>query len=304
MKLAGMILIGFTCGLASAQTPNGQPSFEVASIKPAPPPEAGKRIAVGSPPSPGRYACAFCSLRMLIVQAYGIVGYQLTAPDWLDSERFNISAKMPDGTPKEQMQLMLQNLLTERFKLAVHRDQKEMQMYDLVVAKGGPKMKESTEEPGEKPLDASGLTAGGRGSLTMGKDGFPAKEKDGFPAFIGRGSGIIMMNGRTKLKAEMETMEQFAKRLSNQIGKPVTDATGLTAKYDFTLIWDGGGRGFPMPPGGGPDANTPLGVAPDGDSLPTIYSAVQSQLGLKLESKKGQVEIIVVDHMERVPTEN
>ena len=117
------------------------------------------------------------------------------------------------------------------------------------------------------------------------------------------------------MQAEKESMEDFAKWLSNQLGTLVTDATGLKAKYDLIVTWDGsGGMGpdgrrmdvLPPPQGGAasPERNAPLRGAPEGDSPPTIFSALQSQLGLQLEQRKGQVETIVVDHFERIPTEN
>jgi len=128
--------------------------------------------------------------------------------------------------------------------------------------------------------------------------------------------------GRARMQAGQESMEDFAKMLSNQVGKPVTDATGLTGKYDFTVTWDGArdifgfGGGLPpmpQPPPGGSAASgvsttgngaALLAGATDAEPLPTIFAAVQLQLGLKLEQKKGQIETIVVDHVEKVPTEN
>ena len=135
---AGAVLISFACS-GFGQTANEQPAFEVASIKLVPPPEPGKPIAFGSAPAnndPGRYNCNFCNLSMLITQAYGIQRYQLSAPVSLDDQRFDITAKIPQGTPRGQVMLMLHNLLAERFNLAIHREKKDAQVYELVVARG------------------------------------------------------------------------------------------------------------------------------------------------------------------------
>jgi uncharacterized protein (TIGR03435 family) len=276
---------------------------------------------------------------MLMVQAYGVESYQLTIPSSMDNERFEISAKVPEGTTKDQFNLMLQNLLAERFKLKLHRETKEGQIYELTVFKGGSKMKESAppEPAKEAAADAPApgpppLPAFNGGKLTLDKDGFPVMPK---PAG-GRGPMTMRMPGKTRMTFEQESMEEFAKVLARQLAKPVTDLTGLKAKYDFTMTWDGanlggglfgpGGRGqvsfafSTAGPGGPPpsgdrggadragsaasDGTTPLSAGSDGEGVPTLFGALQSQLGLKLEAKKGQMELIVVDHVEKVPTEN
>ena len=141
----------------------------------------------------------------------------------------------------------------------------------------------------------------------------------------------IRMPGKARMTFEQESMEDFAKVLARQLAKPVNDLTGLKAKYDFTMTWDGanlsggigpGGRGGmqvtfslsnpggPTPPGGdrpgaaASDGTTPLSAGSDSEGVPTLFGALQSQLGLKLEAKKGQMKLIVVDHVEKVPTEN
>jgi len=305
MKLAGIILISFVAGWAHAQTANGQPAFDAASIKPAPPPTGrGMRVMVNGGPGsrdPGRYTCDNCSLSMLVTAAYDIKNYQLSAPGWLDTERFIVLVKIPDKATKEEFRLMLQNLLAERFKLVIHRDKKEAPIYELVVAKGGPKLKESVEEPPKESDKDTGddpppLPPGGRGRG-------PNVDKDGYPVIPKGCNGCMMiMNGKARLHSERQTMKEFADQISYQVGKPVIDATGLKGKYDIDLSFDAGGmmRGGGLPP---PDANTPLGSS-DSDMGVPIVGAIQAQLGLKLEAKKGQVETIVVDHMEKVPTEN
>jgi uncharacterized protein (TIGR03435 family) len=198
---------------------------------------------------------------------------------------------------------MLQTLLAERFKLAVHRETKELPIYALVVAKNGPKMKESEVVPVPK----EGVDVPPPGPLPP-----PSERKmgpDGFPIMPTAGRGGIaqmqMMPGRVRMKVNMETMAQFVDMLSNQLDRPVLDQTGLTKSYQFILDYapEPGGRnplGMPLPvapPGEG-------GVAADADAAPSLFTALQEQLGLKLEQKKGSVEMLVVDRIEKVPTEN
>jgi uncharacterized protein (TIGR03435 family) len=192
---------------------------------------------------------------------------------------------------------MLQNLLAERFHLTVHREKKEGTVYELVVGKNGPKFKESAEEP--VPKDGPALLPPAPGPPKLDANGFPV-----LPA--GRGPVMMMMNGNATMRFTEETMEKFADQLSNQVRAPVTDATGLKGKYDFSLHWVSGGVGLlgerlppPALPPGAPQASTP-----GDDSGPTLFDAVQEQLGLKLEQKKGMIDMIVVDHIDKVPTEN
>jgi uncharacterized protein (TIGR03435 family) len=319
MERFGIVFIGFLCGAAYAQTSNGQPSFDVASIRAGPPIGSGGPMMIGmsggpGTPDPGRFECHSCNLSMLMTRAYDVAGYQISIPGSLKDAIFEINARVPAGATKDEFRLMLQNLLADRFKLKIHREKKEMQIYELVVAKGGPKMKESDPESSADPAKDESPNApppppppGGRGPLPTGKDGFPVlpKARPGRPMMF---FGL----GRARLQANTESMTEFAKTLADLVGKPVTDATGLTAKYDFTLTWDGAGgpgRGMPAvpppPSAGGAVAtgNAPLAGATDAEVQPTIFAAVQ-ELGLKLEQKKGLVDVVVVDHAEKVPTEN
>jgi uncharacterized protein (TIGR03435 family) len=319
MMGAGLVIL--SCCAAFAQGAGTQPSFEVASIKPAAPPTDGRLMVRlrGGPgtPDPGQITYTNVNIKMLMTSAYNVKGYQISGPDWLDSQRFDITAKLPPDTTKEQFQLMLQNLLAERFKLTLHHQTKELPMYALVVAKGGPKMKESVDDP--NAATAGGPNAGGPdgrggafggvagGRLPMGKDGFPELPKGA----AGRGMIMMGMNGRMRMSANGQTIAQLAETLSNQLSRPVTDMTELTAKYDYTLDFspDDGQtgammKGLPMPMHqGGEGAVGPM-ATPDGSSGPTIFSAVQEQLGLKLEARKGAVDMLVIDTLEKVPTEN
>jgi uncharacterized protein (TIGR03435 family) len=282
------------CAIALAQPP-ASPTFEVASIKPSAPQQAGRMMMRqrGGPgtPDPSQYSVEGFPLSRVIQQAYGVQSYQISGPSWIDSERYDIVAKVPPGTTKEQFQLMLQSLLAERFKLVAHKETKELPTYALVVAKGGPKMKESPKEDPDAAKDASPPQ--------------PQVGRDGRPQMPRGGRGMMVMMGPKGLHAEAgrSTMAQLADFLSNQLGRPVLDETGLTAQYDYSLDFSPEGlavmKGMPMmtpPPGaGGPDGG------PEGGG--SIFSAVQD-LGLKLESRKGPVALIVVDSANKTPTEN
>lgn len=226
---------------------------------------------------PSLFACKNCALSGLILKAFDLQPYQLSGPDWLlsvgmQSTRFMVSAKIPPGASKEQFRLMLQNLLAERFKLTVHHSQKEMSVFNLVVAKNGPKFKEYVEIPQDD--DA----ARQNGPLKKNDEGFPILPP-------GKGFSMAIMNDRAALRSGGGTMEELAVNLSNQLHQPVHDDTGLQGKYDIVMTW--------VP--GEPKAEDPG---------PSIFQALKDQLGLKLESKKGMVDILVVDHLEKTPTEN
>src|SRR5258706_15278617 len=148
--IRAIVAILVVCSAVCAQQPDSALTFEVASIKPAAPPEMGM-MRVGSRGGPGtgdptRFTASNFSLSNLITTAYDLRPYQLTAPSWVNSERFDVVAKVPEGATKEQFRAMLQNLLVERFKLVIHRETKELPVFELVVGKGGPKFKESADQ--------------------------------------------------------------------------------------------------------------------------------------------------------------
>jgi uncharacterized protein (TIGR03435 family) len=266
--------------LAILGTAAGQ-QFEVASIKPSTPAPGTGRVRVGSRGGPGTddpalFTCERCTVLGLIRQSFKLDDYQISGPDSIQLSRFNISAKVPEGTTKAQFLIMLRNLLIDRFQLKFHYEKKEIQAYALVVAKNGPKLKDSSgpEDPQERPA-----------RLTERK--FDA---GGFPILpSGRVSMMMMMgDGHASARYADETMMQLAEILANQIGRPVSDATQLTGKYDFTLNWIGERAGPPSAE----------------DDGPNIFRATEEQLGLKLESKKALSEVLVVDSVAKLPTEN
>ena len=303
----------------SAQTPERDKSlrFEVASIKPAQPPTADAQgnipiiRASGGPGTndPGRVRYPNTTLKRLLVLAYDVKNFQISGPGWLDSERFDVNATMSPKTTREQLQIMLQNLLIDRFQLAVHHENKELPVYSLVVAKAG-KLKESKADNAPATTD-SPVPPPPSGPSRMGADGFPV-ESGG----VSSRPGMIafMVPGRARLTATAQTMGDLANRLSAQLNRPVVDNTGLTVKYDFTLTYTpapnegllGGGAGQAMISLGGESrpGSQENSAAPDGETPPPLVTALQMQLGLKLESKKGEVDTIVIDKMEKIPTEN
>ncbi len=267
----GKAVLAATAILATAtviaQTPSGTPAFEVASVKVSAPITDG-RVMVSMGGDPGRINYTGLPLRMLIARAYNVKDYQVTGLDAFAGDRYDIVATIPPDTPRDQVPLMLQNLLAERFKLKLHREQKEMPVYGLVVGKGGVKMKEVEPAPG--------------------------------------GNRQVRI-GMGKLDLPKATFANLADVLSRMLDRPVLDMSENKASYDIALEFTpdestrGGMMGMRMAgPGGGPG---PAPDRPEG-SAPNIFTAIQEQLGLKLESRKAPVEILVVDHAEKVPTEN
>jgi uncharacterized protein (TIGR03435 family) len=309
-------LIVFTSCAAFAQTTENSPAFEVASVKQAAP-IVGNMIRVmmrGGPgsPDPGQITYTNVTVKNVLMNAYGVKGFQISGPGWLDSERFDIVAKLPPGSTKADFMVMLQNLLAERFKLTLHREKKDLPMYALVVGKNGPKMKESVDDPAPKEGDApkAGGPADGPGAamgrITVGKDGFPV--------LPGRGATAMMLtSGGARMNANRQTMAGLAEMLSGQLDLPVVDMTGLTGKYDYTLSFSREGLGgmrlgapppLAAPPPGEGGGGMPTASTPDGESSPSLFTALQEQLGLKLEQRKGPVDLLVIDHLEKAPIEN
>jgi uncharacterized protein (TIGR03435 family) len=282
--LAGVTLMVFSTA-AFCQSNEKRVEFEVSSIKPAPPPTGmGMRIMMGG--DPGRVNMSNITVKDMIRQAYQVKDFQISGPDWMNTTRFDVVATIPAGVPRDQIPLMWQSLLADRFKLTLHREKRELPVYALVVGKNGPKMKES-EDTGEP--------------APQGPPGIPG---------MGPRRGMVQM-GRGKLTANKMTVGAFAELLSRQMDRPVLDETGLKPSFDFTLEWtpDERQRMQFIPGGGGPPPGAedhPRPASPDGpqSSGPTIFAAVQEQLGLKMESKKSLAEILVIDHVEKTPTEN
>jgi uncharacterized protein (TIGR03435 family) len=198
---------------------------------------------------------------------------------------------------------MVQDLLMERFHLAVHRETKELPMYALRVGKNGLKLKES--DPAAAAEDEKAAAGGDlpRPKVTMGKDGFPEIPADAKmpPVFTLSLAGAEFT--RIKWFARHQTMDALADMIGGDVNRPVKNLTELEGPYDFTLAFESEPLAFAR-------AARPTGASPDGappataDAGPTIFAAVQEQLGLRLEQTKGPVEMLIVDRVEKVPTEN
>jgi uncharacterized protein (TIGR03435 family) len=221
---------------------------------------------------PTFFTCENYGLAGIIWMAFDLQDYQLSGPDWMLTTQFTVSAKIPPGTTRAEFRLMLQNLLIDRFKLTFHHEKRQVNGFTLVAAKGGPKFKEYVEEP-SKNDDPPRQTA----QIKNDANGFPLLQR-------GKGFSMAITINRATLHSGGGTMEEFAESVSNQLRLPVKDATGLTGKYDVTMSWVADNS---------PDA-----------PAPNIFQAVQEQLGLKLESKKVAVDVLVIDHLEKTPTEN
>lgn len=292
-------------GMAQSQAGAAAPlSFEVASIKPSAAENGVFMVRIGTSPG-GRWTATGITVGMLIQQAYDVKDYQISgAPSWLNSERYDIVAKAdtPNIT-RDMAKVLLQSLLAERFKLQIHRETKELPIYALLVGKNGHKLHESEVKPAtqsdsqppnpSKPAQTGGGGGGVAGGLvSVGPGG---KVVDG-EAPVKSGSMIRM--GRGQLNAQMTTVSAIAGMLAQQLGRPVIDKTDLKGNFDFSLQWtpDETQRG----PGFGgmerPATDSPL---PGDTSGPSIFTAVQEQLGLRLEATKGPVEILVIDHIEK-----
>ena len=231
------------------------------------------------------------TLKFLVGFAYGVTALQLSTPSWMDEEHFDIVAKVPAGATRADMLPMLQSLLEERFQLKVRHELRETQAYALTVGKNGSKMK------AYPMLLPEGVLEGGRPKFT-------GVDKDGLPIIApGQVTGVRKIsNGQTRISMTLQPMKQVTDILSYDLRQPIVDQTGLTGRYDFHLTFatEGGGA-LPAVPDGGDLSTAPPQAS---DPAPTLISAVESQLGLKLERKKLPVDFLVVDHAEKQPTEN
>jgi len=287
-------IASLACLSVFGQTPDSL-TFEVASVKRTPPPEPNARLFFGPPrggpgtSAPGQITWTNAALRNIVMTAYDVQTYQVTAPDWMNTERYDIVAKVPAGATKAQVNVMWQNLLKERFGMVLHHESKEFPIDEMTIAKGGSKLKET-----DLPPDAESFTPSA-GPPKLDKSG--AREMNGFGAIVTIFPGA---NGATaSMRAKGLPSSDIAIRLANLLRRPVIDKTGLTGKYDFVLEFTPDLSGIALPAGfSAQDGNNAS------DPGTNIASAVEKQLGLKLTPAKGKLDVIVVDRAEKIPTEN
>ena len=233
---------------------------------------------------PGRFS-ARLPLLNLVLLAYDIPLYRLSEQSDLALMRLDVEARMPVNTTREQFNVMLQNLLANRLGLKAHWTTQQIDMYALVLAKGGPKLKLAAPDLPQASNDTSEAGQPDR----VGPNGFPIPPPGNGP-WRGAEPG-----GKIGLRGHNETAAELAMAIgSGTLGAPLTDATGLTGRYDYTIFWsttatDAERRG------------TSINGETDG---PSVFDAVQDQLGLKIEKRRGPVQMLVVDHIEKKPTEN
>jgi uncharacterized protein (TIGR03435 family) len=247
--------------------------FEVASVKPAAPGQIGFTTRGGPGTSdPGRITFVNTPLQRIFLRAYGITAYEMAGPSWMETAKYDIVAKIPQGATTEQLAIMLQNLLSERFRLTLHQETRQIPVYELVIGRSGSKLKESD-------LSASTPSAPD-GPLKAGKDGFP-EPPPGRPTIV-----RYTVGGSERMVGRQQTLDQIAQMLGGYAGNHVVNKTGLTGEYDFTLQFASN--------------DSPA----DQEFAPSLFTAVQEQLGLRLDKAKGSVDVLVIDNLDRVPTAN
>jgi len=317
-------------------------AFEVATVKPSPPLDMAKlqaQIRAGQTPNFGahfdglRAEYTYMTMQQLLIYAYKLKNYNIAGPDWLMSEHYDIVARLPEGSSKDDAPAMLRALLEDRFKLAAHLADKDQPVYALVVGKDGPKLKDSPEnppvdlstplKPGEQKQDLpdgpaiiSGNPQQGQATINMGERGL-------FLEKIDMQSQSIDISGKGVSVPGFIDMLNQVMQIGGSGGRQVVDRTNLKGHYEVALQLSladiiaamrrsgidmpnggqGGGAG-----GGAPGAAMGGGGAaeasdPGGGGGSTITSSVE-KLGLKLESSRAPAQQLIVDHVDKTPTEN
>jgi uncharacterized protein (TIGR03435 family) len=247
MRLSATLLL-LSCA-TFAQNAEGSLTFEVASVKPHTGNTTGERPRTAQ--DPGRLVMTNRLLRSMIIEAFGIRNFQLEHPAWMGENRYDLVAKVPEGATKEQQQIMLRNLLAERFHLQVRRETRNLAALALILGKGEPKLTRNDSAPDPDV-----------------------------------GIKQSVRNGIITETARQQSLAKFVTWLTGALDRPVLNETGVTGNYDFSMSWS-------------------LDTATsDADLHDALISAVQQQLGLKLESRKAPVEMLVVVSALKVPLEN
>jgi uncharacterized protein (TIGR03435 family) len=268
----GLLLVGLAVAALPLAAQSDAPRFDVASVKPN---LGSSGTSTWSLLPSGRFAATNSELRMLIFNAYGVTPDRLLGgPDWIKSDRFDILASTAPGASESTMLTMLQALLADRFKLVLRREARETAVYSLVIAENDGRVEKAL-----RPVDCKAS---------------PTESKAAVGKVASRCSALLMRQpgtGMSAYQSEGVTLNELANTLSRRVGRPVINRTGLAGEFQFELSWlqdlQAGAAAAPAP-------------ANDG---PTLFTALQDQLGLKLESGRGPVEFLVIESVER-PTPN
>jgi uncharacterized protein (TIGR03435 family) len=273
--------------MAGALAGQAGPQFDVASIRPSPE-QLPATAAAGLQITQRQVRFSFLSLKDYLGIAYRLPVHRISAPDWVASTRFEIAATLPEGTKPDQLAEMMQALLADRFQLQTHRESREFSVYALEVAAGGPPLVRLPDEaPGDAPVT---VASGGSGN--------------GVAVDLGQGSSLTFMNSR--FEAKKVTMETLAETLGRFVDRPVVDLTKLEGRYDVAfdvapeeytpmLIRSAVNAGIALPPQALRLLDTAtIASVPDG----------LKKIGLSLQGRREPLEVLVVDSMQRTPSEN
>ena len=291
MNAARTFVLVFSAASAFAQTAS-RPEFEVATIRPSTP-TATETITAGVRIDGAQARWAALTFKDFIASAYRVKRYQVSGPDWISSDRFDIAATLPTGSSASQIPDMLQRLLEERFQVKMHREKKDFPVYVLEIAKGGLKMQET------KP-DQNAVSADPQAPVNITGSG----SSQGVSINLGRGSSYTFSSN--KFEAKRLTMAALAGGLERFVDRPIVDMTDLQGSYDFVLdlteedyramlIQAAVTAGVVLPP----QALRLL----DGASLPSLFDAMQ-KVGLRLDARKTPLDLLVIDDARKTPTEN
>lgn len=281
-------------GQAPAQSPN-RLEFELASIRPsASLDDQGGKVDLGVHIDGAQVRFVSFSLRDYLARAYGTSAGMVTGPDWTAVERFDISATLPAGSAPSQFPEMLQALLADRFHVKFHKEKKDLPAYVLLTSKGPPKLKES-------PPDADADQDEPRGNVSLAATGSAA----GVGVNFGHGTSYSLANDRFEVRKM--TMTLLATSLTRFADRPIVDMTGLTGKYDFTIsLTDEDYQAMLLRAALNTGMTVPqalLRTLSENSSGAGLSDALQ-QAGLKLESRKAPLDVIVIDDALKTPTPN
>ena len=287
-----IVCITVLCAAVISAQASPRLTFEVASVRPSASGGGRGGPLVGGPgtASPGRITMTRTTIQRLLREAYGVDFDQIQGPDWISEERYDVVANVPTGTTRQQLLVMLRNLIEDRFQLKLRHITRDFPVYELTIARGGAKLKENTDR-NLQPLRL------GAGPFSADRDGFPQ-----IPA--GRsGAAATNINGLTRRSVRGLPLSDLLLQLRAQLGTTtgantfaiarVIDKTGLTGVYDYQLE-------FASSPGIG----GALALPTDPSAGPTFIDALDKQLGLKLTKSTAPLDVLVIDHIEKTPRDN